>query len=105
MQDSSRERRVHQVFVTRNTEYHVRRDRCVGVKDRRSGDWLVGHLALNQSVRGSLRFLDSGAVDPHEGTPRVGDSLFFYSDGRDLVTSLVVAIERPPRDIVSQYQM
>ena len=23
------ERRIHRVFVTRNTEYHVRQDRCV----------------------------------------------------------------------------
>ena len=104
MRDNLGERRVHNVYVTRNTEYHVRHDRCVGVRDRRTGEWLPAHMALHHSVKGSLRFLESGAVNPHEGSPRVGDSLFFYADGRDLVTSAVVAVERPPRDIVAKYE-
>ena len=33
------DRRVHQVFVTRNTEYHVRAELCVAVRDRGLGRW------------------------------------------------------------------
>lgn len=97
------ERRVHKVFVTRNTEYHVRQSLCVAVRDRRSGEWLGAHLARGRHVRGSLRFLATGGVMPHEGVPRVGDSLFFSSDGRDLVTSAVLVVERPPKNVVAKY--
>lgn len=97
------ERRVHRVFVTRNTEYHVRRSHCVAVRDRRSGDWVDGHLAIDGKVSGGLRFLDSGGIAPNDGLPNVGESLFFCSDGRDLVTSPVVAVERPERAIVQRY--
>ena len=99
-----KERRIHRVFVTRNTEYHVRRDTCVAVRDRRSGEWLRAHMALDHRVRGSLRFRGTGGVTPNEGLPRVGDSLFFYASGRDLVTSAIVSVERPPRDVVATYK-
>jgi hypothetical protein len=62
-----KERRIHRIFVTRNSEYHVRRNVCVGVRDRRSGEWLSG--------------------------------------GRDLITSPVLNVERPPREVVHHYPM
>jgi len=97
------ERRIHRVFVTRNTEYHVRKDRCVAVRDRRTGDWVQGHLALASQVSGGLQFHDSGGITPNEGNPNVGESLFFCSAGRDLVTSAVIAIKRPEKAIVARY--
>lgn len=97
------ERRIHRVFVTRNTEYHVRRDQCVAVKDRRSGEWLRAHLALRGRVSGALRFTDEGGIQPNPGTPAIGESLFFRASGRDLVTSTILAIERPGRDVVRGY--
>lgn len=103
MNYTGRDRRVHQVFITRNTEYHVRRRRCVGVKDRRSGDWMRGHLAVDSEVSGGLRFLASGAITPTEDMPAIGESLFFCAKGRDLVTSPVVSIERPQRATVDVY--
>jgi hypothetical protein len=96
------ERRIHKVFVTRNTEYHVRRNLCVGVRDRRTGQWLHGHMALKSSVSGGLRFTRNG-VSATIGLPNVGESLFFVASGRDLVTSPVEAIDRPERDIVQCY--
>ena len=42
MRYSGADRRVHQVFVTRNTEYHVRSGLCVGVRDRRTGAPVAG---------------------------------------------------------------
>jgi hypothetical protein len=99
----STERRIHKVFVTRNTEYHLRRDVCVAVRDRRSGEWLRGHLALRQRVHGGLRFTRSGGILPNLGLPSVGESIFFHADGRDLLTSPVLDIERPAKKIVTDY--
>jgi hypothetical protein len=97
------ERRIHKVFVTRNTEYHVRRNLCVGVRDRRTGDWLHGHIALKSRISGGIRYSESG-VSANEGKPSIGESLFITAGTRDLVTSPVVAIERPERAIVLSYE-
>jgi hypothetical protein len=97
------ERRIHKVFVTRNTEYHVRRTECVGVRDRRTGEWLRSHMALKSEISGGLKFLPTGGIRAVEGTPRIGESLFFIASGRDVVTSPVVSIERPERATVSAY--
>lgn len=98
-----KDRRIHKVFVTRNTEYHIRRDTCVAVKDRRSGEWLRAHLALRNRVHGGLRFGLHGGIHPNVGQPSIGDSLFFHTAGRDLVTSPVLSIERPVRKLVQEY--
>jgi hypothetical protein len=98
-----KDRRIHKVFVTRNTEYHVRRDLCVAVKDRRSGEWLRAHLALRHRVHGGIRFNRTGGVHPNPGVPKIGESLFFHAAGRDLVTSPVLSVERPPREVVVRY--
>ena len=97
------ERRIHRVFVTKNTEYHVRRQLCVAVRDRDSGTWLATHFALNRPVSGSIRFFDRGGLAAAPAWPRVGESMYFEHAGRDLVTSAVVAVERPNRDIIVQY--
>ncbi len=97
------ERRIHQVFVTQNTEYHLRRARCIGVRDRRTGEWVRGHLALRTELTGGVRFFDNGGMHPTRGLPEVGESLLFTSPGRDLVTSPLQAVERPPRDTVQHY--
>lgn len=97
------DRRIHKVFVTRNTEYHVRKDVCVAVRDRRSGEWLRSHMALATRVTGSLRFSDGGGIQPNLGNPRIGDSLFFQAGGRDLVTSTIISVDRPEREIIQRY--
>lgn len=97
------ERRRHRVFVTRNTEYHFRGSVCVAVRDRRTGDWLPGHLALRREVFGSIRFFTNGAMLPSAGEPRLGEALFFATGGRDLITSPLQGVERPPRETVADY--
>ena len=97
------ERRIHRVFVTRNTEYHVRRDRCVAVRDRESGSWLTSHFALSLSVSGAIKFFEGGALAASPGLPAIGESMYFEAMGRDLVTSAVVSVERPPADTLTQY--
>ncbi|MGB8331522.1 MAG: hypothetical protein WCE62_15455, partial [Polyangiales bacterium] len=72
---------------------------------RRSGEWLSGHLALRSTVSGGLKFHDNGAISASEGLPTVGESLFFIAAGRDLITSPVLNVERPRREIVHGYPM
>jgi hypothetical protein len=97
------DRRIHKVFVTRNTEYHVRKSTCVGVRDRETGMWQASHFALRRSIIGSIKFFESGAMTASPGLPRVGESMYFEDVGRDLVTSSVVSVERPRPEIVAEY--
>jgi hypothetical protein len=97
------DRRRHRVYVTKNTEYHFRDGFCVAVRDRRTGDFLHGHLALRRRVHGGLKFFLNGAIVPNPGEPRVGEALYFATDGRDLVTSPLEDVQRPPKEIVSAY--
>lgn len=103
MRYNGKDRRIHRVFVTRNSEYHVRRRVCVGVRDRRSGDWLDGHLAIRSTVSGGLKFHDNGAISASDGLPRVGESLFFIASGRDLITSPILSVKRPESTVVAGY--
>ena len=95
------ERRIHKVFVTRNTEYHVRRGRCVAVRDRRTGAWLEEHPSLRRFIACAVQYKEAAVT--MTPVPKVGDSLCF--DGTNIVTSLVLAIERPPKDIVRKYRL
>jgi hypothetical protein len=97
------DRRRHRVMVTRNTEYHFRGRVCVAVRDRKSGDFLGGHLALRQELLGALKRSASGVLIPTESDPSPGDALYFLADGVDLVTSPLLRVERPAKEIVSRY--
>lgn len=97
------DRRRHRVYLTKNTEYHFRDGYCVAVRDRRTGDFLHGHLALRRRVHGGIKFFLNGAVIPNPGEPRMGEALFFASEGRDLVTSPLESVERPSKSLVSAY--
>src|SRR5262249_38676732 len=77
------ERRRHRVYVTRNTEYHFRDGLCIAVRDRRSGAFLPGHLAVKRPLHGGLKFFSNGAIVPNAGEPRPGEALYFAADGRD----------------------
>ena len=98
-----RDRRIHRVFVTRNTEYHVRKETCVAVRDRDSGRWLERHFALNLPIAGAIRFEEGGGLLASSGAPAIGESMYFEAQGRDLVTSSVVSIERPRAETVAHY--
>lgn len=97
------ERRRHRVYVTRNTEYHVRDGFCVAVRDRQSGNFMHGHLALSRRIHGGLKFFPSGGIAANPGEPRAGESLDFASEGRDLVTSALEGVERPSKELVGAY--
>lgn len=97
------ERRRHRVYLTRNTEYHFRDGFCVAVRDRRTNEFLHGHLALRRRIHGGLKFFMNGAIVPNMGEPKPGEALYFAYEGRDLVTSPLEGVERPTRDIVAAY--
>src|SRR6478736_10478433 len=98
------ERRRHRMFVTRNTEYHVRDGVCVAVRDLRSDTWLDAHLALHRRVTGGVRILANGTAIPSCEAPRIGEALYFGEDGRELITSQLCEVERPSKAIVRTYQ-
>jgi hypothetical protein len=97
------ERRKNRVFVTKNTEYHFRGDRCVAVRDRHSSKWLPSHLAIGRRLSGGVHFHRNGAAVPVVDDPSIGEALYFADDGRELITSAVCGKERPSRDEVQAY--
>jgi hypothetical protein len=97
------ERRKNRVFVTKNTEYHFRGDRCVAVRDRRSSRWLPSHLAIGRRLSGGVHFHPNGTAVPVVDRPALGEALYFADDGRELITSAVCGLERPEREVVSHY--
>ncbi len=103
LESKRKERRRHRVYVTRNTEYHFRDGFCIAVRDRRSGDFLPGHLAIKRRLHGGLKFFPNGAIVPNPGDPRPGEALYFAADGRDLVTSPLERVDRPMKALVEAY--
>jgi hypothetical protein len=104
------DRRRHRVYVTRNTEYHLRDGVCVAVRDRMSNRFRPAHIALNLKLQGGVKMFDNGAVVPNVAEPRVGDAIFFTLpsiDGHDrqIVTSRVEKIDRPAKRDVQLYSL
>jgi hypothetical protein len=100
---SGRERRSRLMYVTRNTEYHFKEGRCVAVRERTSGSWLLTHPTLNRAISGSIRFNRNLEAYPTLETPRVGEGLLFAADGPDGITSNLISIERPAKATVGCY--
>jgi len=98
------ERRRNQVLVTQNSEYYCRDGACVGVRDRRTRHFAPDHPAIGKRMTGGMRFSSKGI---EESTPPesifAGERLCFSScDGHlehDIITSELVAVERPSRDV------
>lgn len=100
---SGTERRRNKMFVTRNTEYFLVDALCVAVRDRRTEQWLEGHLAVGRRLSGGVKVLKNGEAIPVEDAPEVGEALYFARGGRELITSTLCRIERPTRELVSQF--
>lgn len=94
------ERRQNAVFVTSNTEYHVRRGRVVAVRRRGDRDWSRGHMALRMKIDGHV---DPAGLIPLPGPPCPGQRLYLAREGKNVVTSRVVSIERAPKETVEEY--
>jgi hypothetical protein len=93
------ERRIHHIYVTRNTEYHVRRGVCVAVKPRQAQEWIPEHGAVDMKLEGHVKL---GTLLPMPGPPKLGFRIYFARGDEDILTSPVVAIVRPPKKVVQQ---
>jgi hypothetical protein len=58
---------------------------------------------LGHKLEAGVYFPDSGGLSPHVGEPLVGDALLFHPGDRDLITSRLERIERPPLEVVVLY--
>ena len=96
------DRRVHKVYITKHTEYHVRDGEVVAVRPRGSRDWETNHEALEMRIQGRIGV---GLWVPQPGTPRPGERLYLADEESDVVTSPVVAIVRPPKNTVAEYDV
>jgi hypothetical protein len=45
----------------------------------------------------------NGAIVPNPGEPSPGEALYFATDGRDLVTSPLIRVDRPAKEVVQAY--
>jgi hypothetical protein len=79
------------LYLTYRTQYLVIHDLCVGVRDRRTSQWLPLHAAACAQLLGPLR-PDDGTLVPTVG-PRVGERLCLGIQPRQLITGPVIAIE------------
>jgi hypothetical protein len=102
---AERERRRRFVYVTKNREYHVFDEECVGVRDRRTGRWLDDHRAMRQRLEGGVRVFVSGAAIPTLRSPEIGAPMFFHisEDEGDIITSRVEGIARPRLEDLARY--
>jgi hypothetical protein len=80
---------AYRVFLTRSSEYHVRGRVCLGVRDRRTGAWSLGHPAL----RGRIASVGPEGRPQSVGTPVIGECLWFVGGEQPVQTSPVLAVE------------
>jgi len=99
------EKRKHRMFVTRNTEYHLKNETCVAVRNRSTGDWLMHARALGARLIGTISSHDKKNAKPVIYLlPEVGDNLILMSStGLDIVTTKVRGIHRPPVQALKYY--
>ncbi len=97
------DRRLHRMYVTRNTEYHFCGRTCVAVRDRRTGHFLNTHEAVRRQLSGGVKYQENGTAIPSLAAPQIGEALYFGEEGRELVTILCSSIERPSRSLVASY--
>jgi hypothetical protein len=93
------ERRRHRALVTRNSEYHLRDGFCVAVRDRRTGRFCERHPALGMR----LVLVSSPDGGPSPDHPIGGRAYFLDRTQRNVLTSVVEEVVRPPREAVSAY--
>jgi hypothetical protein len=82
---------AYRVYLTKNSEYHVRGLVCFGVRDRRSGGWVEAHWALAQKLASA--FPDATGHMRTVDLPVVGESLCFIVEGEQRNTSAILGVE------------
>jgi hypothetical protein len=82
---------TYRVYLTKNSEYHVRALVCFGVRDRRTGEWVQTHWALAQKLASA--FPDATGHMRTVDLPVVGESLSFVVEGEARQTSAILGVE------------
>ena len=101
------ERRHNRMYITRHHEYHCRDGVCVAVRDNRSGAFIPEHGAIGRRFTGTIRYGArgiEGIAKPEDAT--TGARLHFANgveDPHSVLTTELVAIERPEKAIVDRY--
>ncbi len=94
-------RRRHRLFVTQNTEYHVRDRICVGVRDLWSGRWRTEHPAVGRKLFGAVKPSEFG-LEP-QSEPSVDAMLWFENGENDILTSRLTVVTRPQKRCLRHY--
>lgn len=94
------ERRIHRIVMTENTEYHLRRRRCLLVRDRSSGEWLHDHRALDKELVGAVSMASPEIEFNDTPIPRPGERMMFDGPTGPVFTTPVVDVQRAPRELV-----
>lgn len=80
------------LVVTRNSEYHLKGDACVAVKNRNTGAFLVDHDMVGKTLKGCVVRTDPWlAVEQ----PVLGGALWFVKDGNAFLTSRILGVSLP----------
>lgn len=98
-----RDRRRHKLFVTQNTEYHVRDKQCVAVRDLWTGEWRDEHPAVGRRLFGAVRPGVYG-LEPLD-QPEVDCLLWFENGENDILTSRLTVVTRPAKRCLRKYPL
>ena len=82
---------AYRVFLTKNSEYHVRSGICLSVRDRRTGAWFAEHEAIGLPL--SDVYADGRDDVRVAAMPVVGEPLSFQLQDRIFETSPVLSVE------------
>jgi len=89
--------------MTRNTEYHFATPVCVAVRGPSDGRVASGSFGSPAPPFRQHTFLHERRAAPESGEPKIGEALFFGEGGRDLITSPLESVARPPKELVADY--
>jgi hypothetical protein len=98
---SGPERRRRRVYVTHNTEYHLHDEICVAVRDRHTGEFDQSHIAIGRKLEGAMAY-GEGIAGFHR-QPKIGDAMLFQAGKREVITSPIERVTRPPREVIHSY--
>jgi len=96
------ERRKNRVLKTSNSEYHLRENCVVAVRDTETRAWQQTHRAVGEQLVGGILITDCGSWRVNFDGAEVGERLCFSND---LMTTPLVEVTRPSVDTVDSYPL
>ena len=96
------ERRKNRVMRTSNSEYHLRENCVVAVRDNETRSWQQDHRAVGQQLVGGILVTESAGWRVNFDGAELGERLCFSND---LMTSPLVEVRRPSVDTVDSYPL